>query len=757
VVRLLTAIWLVLAASTAGAEPQALVRLGDPSPLGLRFSRFSDVALGDDGRVAFIGATTAVFRRSGSTLVHVIGAGDTLEGRMLAGVGAHVVGRGGCLAGLVTFVDGGAGIFRGCGGTTELVAETGQAAPEGTYAAFGPDIVLGSDNRVAFTARLGAATALLLADDLGTVRELARTGGVSPAGGTFASLRPLGITVAGQVGFQATVIDGNDGLFYWDGVALAKLVVTADASPAGGSFESIGFTTLNETGVWAFRATVTTGQEGVFRADTSAVLPALTVVALTGQPTPIGGTFRDFPSSLRPGINALGSVAFRASVQEGEFTSAFFLAAAGGTTVKIVATGEATAAGQLSRLRDIVLADDGGVLLGATLIDPGRGGTPGVFSSRSGVIARVALVGDTTDLGGGFRFIDARAADDIEGAHVLGLREGLFIADTSGALETVAAIGDPTPIGGSYTSLDQPAAGPGTRIVFGANIRGARAGEALLTSRRRGPAALVITGRNVKRGGRILDFFAEPLDALTRASVGPGSTAFQAALTGAAASSGLFSRGGRGIAVIALEGQQAPGGGRYRAFGTPAVVRGRQAAFVAEVGDTSALFLKRGARTIPLARAGKDTVTRLGGTFASFGTPATGAGGVVFRATLSGGRDGLFFVRGRQLVALAGRTDMEPGGGRFRLFGTPTTAGASVVFLADVEGGSTSGGVFRVPVATPPEDVAPAVEALAVDGGPSPLGGTFIGFGTPAGNRSGQVAYTADLSGAAAPGAIFIE
>src|SRR3989442_9028132 len=89
---------LVLAARAAQAAPGVLVAIGDRSPLGLPFSRFSDVALDDRGRVAFVGASVALFARGGGILAHLAGAGDTVLGRTLAGGDGPALRAGGCLA-----------------------------------------------------------------------------------------------------------------------------------------------------------------------------------------------------------------------------------------------------------------------------------------------------------------------------------------------------------------------------------------------------------------------------------------------------------------------------------------------------------------------------------------------------------------------------------------------------------------------------------------------------------------------------------
>src|SRR5204862_389034 len=67
---------------------------------------------------------------------------------------------------------------------------------------------------------------------------------------------PLGLPFSR---FSEVALDGPDGLFSWDGSALGRIAVVGDASPAGGAFTSVGLGTLNDAGVCAFRASISSG------------------------------------------------------------------------------------------------------------------------------------------------------------------------------------------------------------------------------------------------------------------------------------------------------------------------------------------------------------------------------------------------------------------------------------------------------------------------------------------------------------------
>jgi hypothetical protein len=743
----------VLDAGVALATPVALVSVGDASPLGLPFSRFSDPGLDDRGRVAFVGGSTAIFRRTPTGIARIVGAGDVVLGRTLAGVDRPELAAGDCLAFRAVVVGGGAIIMRRCGTELVTLAEVGDTASGGArFTSFGADVLIGSGGGVAFTALLeDGATGLYLTLGGRMFTELARTGGPSPAGGLYTSFRPAGVTASGQVGFRGTVTSGPDGLFYWTGSGLAKLAVVGDSTPAGGSYTAVGLASMNDEGIWAFRATVSGDVGGgVFRADTRPSLPLIETVVLRGGATPIGGTFADFPTSLVPSVNAARAVAFRATVARGQESSGVFVASASGQVSSMVAVRAKIGAQFVVRLREVTLAEDGGVVVRATLDN----GKPGLYLARDGTASPLAQLGDATDLGSGFRFTDPGASEVAGDAVFLGIKEAVFVGTSASDLRPVATLGEATPLRGTYAGVDPPAGGDGGRITFGAAIQEGRAGEALFTVRAKRPRRTVRGGRRIKRAGRLVDLFSDPLDGLTRPGAGRGGVAFQAGLTGGPAGSGIFLKATTGpLRAIALDGGRAPGGGRYQSFGTPAVVGPRKVAFVAELTTpgTTALVLRAGRRHVLLARSGQDTGTRLGSRFLKFGTAIGGAGGVAFRATLEDRRDGIFFARGGQVTALIAMSDPDPSGGRFRAFGIPAVAGTDVIVQADVASDATSGGLYRI--STSDSTVTP----IALAASPSPAGGTFLAFGTPVGNRQGVIAYTADLLDAPTATTIIID
>src|SRR6185295_9513921 len=109
----------------------------------------------DQGQVAFVGGSTAIFRRTASGIERVVAAGDVVLGRTLAGVDAPALASGGCLAFRAAVVGGSSMLVRRCGPQLVLLAEVGDAAPGGgTFASLGEDVKIASTGQVAFTALL---------------------------------------------------------------------------------------------------------------------------------------------------------------------------------------------------------------------------------------------------------------------------------------------------------------------------------------------------------------------------------------------------------------------------------------------------------------------------------------------------------------------------------------------------------------------------------------------------------------------------
>ena len=204
-----------------------------------------------------------------------------------------------------------------------------------------------------------------------------------------------------------------------------------------------------------------------------------------------------------------------------------------GSITRIVAASDQTAVGDLVRLRDPALADDGSLVIPASV----TGGGPSLFVFRAGAVSALARIGELTDIDTGlerFRFSQPSVRGAAERAVFTGSRDGIFVATRGGALEKVAFVGGPTPLGGTFAGFDPPVrrcARDRRRSVRRSRGSG-EASRAIIT--RKGTRLLVAAQSSERvKGGRLVDFFSSTLDPLARAGVGPhGEIAFEATLEG---------------------------------------------------------------------------------------------------------------------------------------------------------------------------------------------------------------------------------
>jgi hypothetical protein len=755
----------VTLATVPAAAQSPVVVAGDVSPLGLPYSSFSSPSVDDAGRVAFRAVSSGIFQRVGESLVHVLAAGDLLpRGEHLAGVGRPALTADGCVVAVGAFVEGGSAVVRACGETIEYLADVGDEAPGGgLFTAFLPLVFVSPAGHVAVAARVNDGREGIFRLQGGALVAIAHTGETSFEGGEIVSLRLIGVSSRGRVGFRAAVSGGRDGLFWGDGSARGRIAVEGEATPSGGLYGRIAGATMNAVDGWAFRADRSTGDAGVFRVDASGDVPVVQTVVLENDPTPTPDvTIRQLPSSLEPSINVAGVVAFRASLRGGLGGSGIFLASPLGSLVQIVQTQDPTAVGGLVRLRDPVIADDESVVVPASIGGLG----PGLFVHRAGLVTALAQVGDPTDLDRGterFRFATPVVTTAAEQAVFVGQQQGIFLWD---GIETtpLAFIGGETPLGGIYASLEAPAAGDRGTVAFVAEIRDGRASKALLASNARGDVDVVAaTGRRAPGGGTLVDFFAGAIDGLEHPDVGRGGrVVFEASVQGARASRGLFVKQGTRIRSVAREEQRIDGT-PLDAFGRPAMAR-TTTAFVgrlAEAGAPLGLFLKKSSRRPELlAREGTRAPGRLEARFDGFEQPDGGPNSsFVVRTTLDGGRlQGLFMARGDRIGLLVGTGDLSPVGGTFRAFGEAVYGRGVVVFRAQRVGESETPSLYRVSATEVPrpEDVPSAVDLVLASGSATPVGGAFAAFTQIAANDAGVLVFAAEVVGGTTESGIFI-
>lgn len=745
-------------------EPVRLA--GETSPLGWSYSSFSEASMDANGSLIFVGSSTAVFQRPGSTILRRLGSGMTLEdGRHVSGVGPPDLTPEGCVVARASFAEGGEAILRTCNGTVAVVLESGIGTPGGgTIRAFDPAVYASGPDAVSVSATLADGTAIVLRDDGGTLDEIARSGMAAPAGGTYSTFRLLGATSAGATGFHATVTDGPDGIFLATDVAITTLAVGGQASPAGGSFVTVDGGTLNDGGLWAFRATLSDDRAVIFAADTTGPLPTFRVVAATGETVPIeGGSLSNFPSSIDPSINAGGTVVFRALLDGVDGTpSGVFSAAPDGTLTTVATVRQELAKDRiLTRLRDPVVADDGSVVMSATVSHVG----PTLFVWRSGEkLATLAQLGNPTDADVGtarFRFSAPSVTDTAENAAFLGQRDAIFRSDAGGETEAIAFVGGDTPLGGAMATLGPPCVDGRGTVFFGAEIQGALFNEGLLTATSHGLETLASPNLRLLGGGGITELFPTSVDQLARPACADRGVVFTAALQGARSSVAMFkARRPKHFQTVARVGQNA-GSRRIANLGTPSVGSGKMA-FLARFGRNApfqtGIVAARGGKLSVVAVQGSSTRTRIGSVFATLGPPAAGRRWTAFHGiTAEAFLEGVFIGVGSKVGVVAATGDTTDRGERLRTFGDPLAVGDDVWFLARVAGGAAQG-LHRVRVAAVPgrEDPPLPVETILVPGDPAPaaIGGVVVRIDAVRVGPSGLVTLIAEIGGGSAPSAI---
>ena len=216
---------------------------------------------------------------------------------------------------------------------------------------------------------------------------------------------------------------------------------------------------------------------------------------------------------------------------------------------------------------------------------------------------------------------------------------------------------------------------------------------------------------------------------------------------------------------VVVAGQAAPGGGAFERFSiealpvvAPVNARGQVAFFATILRGRSSegFFRATGARIDPIAAEGDRAPE--GGTFSGFGrhpVPALNqAGDVAFAAAVSGGKtvEGIFATTGRRVraVAVVGSAAPSIASGTFANLDAPALNDrGEVAFLATVRRGRESvEAIYLSSGAT--------LSKVVAQGDPAPAGGTFAGFGVPALNNSGALAFAAAVEGRAVPGGVFV-
>lgn len=285
-------------------------------------SLLANTAGSDDNFGYFIGdgsSTPADVIRGGEP---VPGTGEPIDALFL-GYPRNQLGQ----IGFAFFGDDSAPLLRAGPGGLEVIATTGDAAPNGTgvYDSFS-DPSINNNGDLAADAFLSGPNGrgLYRFDDDGGVTEIFVSGDAAPDGnGTFAATNNTRINDIGQVAyaafFQGTTGGADDdfGIYISDGAAPpVKVVREGDLAPDGNGAHADLFTefAFNDAGQVAFIGTLTgptitsANDRGVFLGDTA----AFEQIVREGDPVPVGsGVFNVFGDLA---LNDAGQLAFTAGL-----------------------------------------------------------------------------------------------------------------------------------------------------------------------------------------------------------------------------------------------------------------------------------------------------------------------------------------------------------------------------------------------------------------------------------------------------------
>ncbi|MFQ5839768.1 MAG: choice-of-anchor tandem repeat NxxGxxAF-containing protein [Candidatus Methylomirabilales bacterium] len=349
----------VLTLSVAGrawAETYALQKIalvGDPAPGGGAFAAFEPIeAMGDfllfEGSVeGDAGTVRALFLAGPGGLRRVVGQGDRLpDGGQLLEFSSPEVNSAGAITFRAAIRGGGApmAIFLAEGSTLRRVVAVREGSPTGGVLREMSDVSLSDGGEVAFIARIeGGQTpqAILLASE-GTLRPLLMAGEATPVGGTFHELQDISMNRDGAVAFEARVYGGRSpsGIFAAVGDQTRVVAAVGDPTPVGGTFKDVALPTMNDHQEVIFWGSVEGSDHpsGLFRWQNG----RLTKVVARGDAAPGGGSFSFITLSYR--LNGDGTMSFRADLTDSKGNAGIFLASREGLR-RVVGVGDPVPSG----------------------------------------------------------------------------------------------------------------------------------------------------------------------------------------------------------------------------------------------------------------------------------------------------------------------------------------------------------------------------------------------------------------------------
>ena len=702
---------------------------GAASPLGLPFSGFTNVAMMADGRVAFLGSSAGTFRRTDAGVVDVV-VGRRYARRRQPGGGGEPAGAR-------------AGRLRRGARLPDRWREPHPAALRRRRRHGGRDRPAGSGwrdlCRVHRRRRLWRPGSDRLHRDPrrrehrplpagGQRRDhRSRAPAASPSAGlVFTALRLLGVTADGRVGYRASVASAPDGLFV-SGRRRRRVVQVGEASPVGGTFRTVTGASMSDGGTFTFRG----GRE---RRQCRRVPRVLDGCGADrdgrarrrrrrrrhhDQVAPVldssRASTRRAPSPSAPRSPARAA-ARHLRGHAGEHAAADRRARASSRTPAASSSACAirrsptTAASSCPRRRPAAGRRSSSIGRARSPRSPRSVRPPTSTRASSASGSATPNVRDAAEravfAGSRGRPLRRRFRDG-------GARDGGVRRRSHAARRHVRGLRSARCRCRGHRRLRRGHRGQRHREPWSD-----REGLAW----RAGGGAGVGACRGRQQAGRLLRELPRRAHPGRRRSEGRDRVRGDAA-GGRRRAALLYTRGGKPQLVVRAN-KAAPGGGTFDTFGTPAVLRGKRMAFVAQVGPDAnkklKMFLDLGSRMRVLAAQGGGAPGRLAGRFDAVRSPRRErlARRLPRDARPGQPRGPLPRVAARAVGLLVGSRDAAPGGGTFRAFSALSLGGSQAVFPARLVGSPASAALYRVSAAAVPaaDATAPAVQRLGAPG-----------------------------------------
>jgi hypothetical protein len=333
-------------------------------------------------------------------------------------------------------------------------------------------------------------------------------------------------------------------------------------------------------------------------------------------------------------------------------------------------------------------------------------------------------------------------------------------AEPAAPLRAVARTGDAAPGGGTFDRFGQeslPVIAPVNAsgdVAFFATLSRGPADEGIFLQRRGRILTVAREGDRVPGVGRLSGFGKHPTPALSD----NGTVAFAAAVSGGRAVEGIFAWSAGRLRAIATTGSPAPGmpSSVLAGLDVPAINARGDIVFLATIRrgreSLDAILVSSGGALRKVVAQGDPAPA--GGAFVAFGPPVINArGAVAFAAVVEGKAvpGGVFVASGDRIQMVVGAGEETPIGGIFAKISERVglSDGGTVAFHGMLKFAPVSAAIFAV------EDARPRVVSRLGD--PAPGGGTIAHFGLwPSVGPGGAIAFAASIDGGPSPVAVLL-